>query len=80
MKLTLTLIVVFLCAVSISAIAKESDCRIGDRLLGYDRGEDLAIWNALVSKVKGEQLLPMAIPRPLRPIPVSFLNPVRKRR
>ena len=75
MKLTLPLIIFLLCGIAFSAFGKESDCHIGNRLIGYENGEDLAIWNALVSKAKGEQLSPLAIPHPLRPIPIALLNP-----
>lgn len=57
------------------AWSAEKTCQLGQRVINFPSGEPEAKWNSLVSKVPGEQLSPLAIPSPIRALPIQYLNP-----
>lgn len=50
-------------------------CRVGNLYVGYFEGQDQAWIDSLVSKFPKEQLTPLAIPQPIKPIPLEYTNP-----
>jgi len=50
-------------------------CRVGNVFVGYVEGQDNALIDSLVSKFPTEQLTPLAIPQPILPIPIEYINP-----
>lgn len=52
-----------------------SECKIGDRVIGFSNGVSNIDWDSLVSKFPSQKLSPLAIPSPLRRLPVDLLNP-----
>lgn len=50
-------------------------CRVGNKYVGYLDGQDQALIDTLVSKFPQEQLTPLAIPQPIKPVPLEYMNP-----
>lgn len=50
-------------------------CRVGDKYVGYLDGQDEAFIDSLVSKFPLEQLSPLAIPQPIKKVPLGYTNP-----
>lgn len=50
-------------------------CRVGNVYVGYIDGQNEALIDSLVSKYPKEQLTPLAIPQPIKPIPLEYTNP-----
>lgn len=81
--LLLAIMVAYL--LSATAVAKVVDpiaqtpphptCRVGNVYVGYTQGQNEALLDSLVSKFPLEQLTPLAIPQPIKPIPLEYTNP-----
>ncbi len=82
----LGLLVIIMIAYLLSANALAADapvakalahppCRVGNIYVGYIEGQNDALIDSLVSKFPKEQLTPLAIPQPIKPIPLEYTNP-----
>lgn len=63
---------------SFAEVEAHPPCRVVNRYVGYLEGEDEALFDSLVSKFPKEQLSPLAQPKPIRPFPVEYVNPVNQ--
>lgn len=53
-------------------------CRVGNKYVGYTDGQTQALIDSLVSKFPTEQLTPLAIPQPIKPIMLEYTNPATR--
>lgn len=62
-------------SLALTSISFAEECKIGDRVVGFQDGKPNISWDALVSKNPSQKLSPLAAPTPLRILPVEFLSP-----